>query len=121
MSRSYKHKPYAAICGNGSSQYDKTQAARGVRRKCRHVIHIALHTEEFDVFLPHRRECSHNNTYTWNRDGSQHYCGLDHKDYQKFFEAHTPGIAHWGMTNFYYGDEDYIQWPPLWYKRMMRK
>jgi hypothetical protein len=122
MSRSFKHQPFAAICGNGSSQYDKTHAARGVRRRCRHELHKALRSEEFDVLLPHKRECTHNNTYDWNRDGSQHYCGLSAKDWQRYIAATTPGLySRFGIPDFYYGDEDYMMWPPLWYQRMMHK
>lgn len=122
MSRSFKHTPMAAICGTGSAHQDKTMAARSVRRAHRQAIHNAIRTQELDVLLPHRLECSHNETYCWVRDGSQRWCGLGAKERQKFVEATTPGVySRWGIMDYYHGDEDYMQWPPLWYQRMMRK
>jgi hypothetical protein len=116
MSRSYKHQPFAAICGNNSAQYDKTLAARGVRRAHRQALHIALHTEEFDVVLPHRLQCAHNEVYSWNRDGHQTWQGLDHHDWFRYVEANDP-------TSWLYDwkQEHFGTWPPQWYKEMMRK
>ena len=75
MSRSFKHKPFMAICGNGSAQYDKTLAVRGVRRAHRQAIHIALHIGDYEVVLPHRLQCTHNEVYSWSRDGNQMWQG----------------------------------------------
>ena len=120
MSRSYKHHPFAAICVGGSAHYDKTLAARGVRRAHRQSLHIALHIQEFDVVLPHRLQCTHNNTYSWCRDGSQRWCGLTARDWDRYIQATTPGsINAWGSS--WYGDENYSVWPPTWYTTMMRK
>ena len=106
MSRSFKHQPFMAICGNGSAQQDKTIAARGVRRAHRRTLHIALHTGDFDVLLPHRLECTYNEVYSWGRDGNQMYQGLKKKD------RNDP--------NSWWNDNDGT-WPPQWYVRMMRK
>lgn len=73
MSRSFKHQPFMAICGGGSAQYDKTLAARGVRRAQRQAIHNTLHIGEYDVVIPHRLECAFNEVYSWGRDGNQMY------------------------------------------------
>lgn len=121
MSRSFKHTPMAAICGNNSAHYDKTLAARGVRRKHHQVLHIALSTGEYEVVLPHRLQCCHNNTYSWGRDGSQRWCGLDHHDWFRYIKATTKGFYGYGVEDFWYGDESYMTWPPQWYKEMMRK
>lgn len=75
MSRSFKRHPFMAICGGGSAQQDKTLAARGIRRAHRQAIHIAIHTEEYEVILPHRLQCCHNNVYSWGRDGKQTWQG----------------------------------------------
>lgn len=121
MSRSFKHQPFDSI-GGGSAQWDKTQAARGVRRTHRIALHIALHNENFDIQLPHRRECPHNNVYSWCRDGKQRWCGLRARDWNNYIQAITPGTySRFGVIDFWYGDEDYTVWPPTWYSSMMRK
>jgi hypothetical protein len=74
MSKNFKHQPFMAVTGSGSAQQDKTIAARGVRRTQKRSIHIALHTGDYEVVLPHRLQCAHNNTYSWGRDGKQMYC-----------------------------------------------
>ena len=105
MSRSYKHQPFMAICGNGSAKHDKTLAHRGVRKAVRQAIKT---TTDFEDFLaPHFRECRWNNTYDWGRDGSQTYQALDTRDWTRYLESEPDG---------YFG-----QWPPTWYLRMMRK
>ena len=118
MSRSFKHQPFAAICGGNSAQHDKTLAARGIRRRHRQVLHIALHTGEYEVVLPHRLQCSHNEVYSWGRDGNQTWQGLDHRDWFRYLEATNSGHNHW-LRNWY--EESYSTWPPQWYKEMMRK
>ncbi len=115
MSRSYKHQPFASICGGASAQYDKTLAARGVRRAHRKVMHIALRTEEYDVTLPHRLQCTHNNVWTWGRDGHQLWQGLTNSDKESCHEAHFEPWSVW------YNDPRYKEWPPAWHKEMMRK
>lgn len=119
MSRSYKHQPFAAICGGSSAHHDKTLAARGVRRAHRQTMHIALHNGEYEVILPHRLQCSHNEVYTWVRDGHQRWQGLDHRDWQRYLEATNPDL-HDGHR-LWYNDERYTCWPPTWYEEMMRK
>jgi hypothetical protein len=72
MSRSSR-RPYAAITGVASAKDDKRLAHRGVRRK----QNLALKTcNDYEDFLPpHPLECPWNNTWCWNRDGGQYYCG----------------------------------------------
>jgi hypothetical protein len=115
MSRSFRHKPFVAICGNGSAQWDKTHAARGVRRAHRRELHKVLTTGEFDVFLPHKYECAGNETYSWGRDGNQRWCGLSKRDWNTHVEACIFSDSIW------FGDEDYTAWPPVWYTHMMYK
>lgn len=75
MSRSRKKHPFQAICGRGSAKQDKRMAARGVRRTFKHALHQET---DFDDFTPpHRLECPWNDTYSWGRDGSQLYWGLE--------------------------------------------
>lgn len=69
MSRSYR-KPYAAIAGPASAHTDKKMAARGLRRRLNQWLHTLDDHEA--ALTPHRLECSHNNTWTWARDGCQH-------------------------------------------------
>lgn len=84
MSRSYRHRPFMAITGNCSAKRDKVLAHRGERRANNRVIHEARKQDFEDFLLPHRRECCHNNTYDWGRDGKQTYqtpAKHSHKDW----------------------------------------
>ena len=68
MSRSYR-KPYAAVTGIPRSHDDKKAAARGVRRKQNQWLSCL---GDYDRYLiPHRFECTWNNTWCWARDGRQ--------------------------------------------------
>jgi hypothetical protein len=105
MSRSFKKRPFQAICGGGSAKHDKQLAARGMRRRQNQALRTADDFEDF--LIPHRYECAFNETYCWGRDGSQMYQGLDA-----------------GRTWHYYGPDGCLwdgQWPPKWYQKMMRK
>ena len=77
MSRSYR-KPYTAITGVNSAHHDKKVAARGVRRKQNAWLRN-LH--DFDrALVPHRRECSFNDPWSWSRDGGQFLTFPDSRD-----------------------------------------
>lgn len=115
MSRSYKRRPFMAICGNGSAKQDKIMAHRGERRANRRAIDEARKQDFEDFLPPHRLECPWNNTYSWGRDGNQNYCGLRGRDLCTWVEAnHVP-------ESIWYGDARYTCWPPAWYQEMMRK
>jgi hypothetical protein len=121
MSRSYKHKPFAAICGGGSAKKDKIQAHRGERRKQNRVLYAAFKSGDFEnLIIPHKRECPWNEVYSWGRDGNQHYLGLDDIDHFRWMMAN--GFAEKSDREQYLRDDPaYMCWPPLWYQRMMRK
>ena len=103
MSRSYRKKPFMAISGNHSAKRDKQLAHRGERRKHAHCIRMALKADQIDNYMPPlRRECSWNNTYSWSRDGKQHFQQPTQRDWQDYLNG-----------------ED--TWPPRWYVDMMRK
>jgi hypothetical protein len=106
MSRSFKHQPFMAVCGNGSAKQDKVMAHRGVRRTQKAYIRSTFEYEDF--LLPHRLECPWNETYSWGRDGHQTWHGVDDWDWQRYLK-HGPLDKHYGV------------WPPRWYARMMRK
>ena len=77
MSRSYR-KPYTAITGVRSARYDKTLAARGVRRQQNAWLRTF---DDFDsALVPHRLECASNNTWSWSRDGSKSLIFPDSRD-----------------------------------------
>lgn len=113
MSRSYKNEPFQAICGNRSAKQDKTRAHRGERCAHRHAIKTALDFEDF--LLPHKYECTWNETYCWGRDGKQNYCGLTAKDWGCYVKAINDPYDLW------YNDPRFVVWPPVWYQVMMRK
>ena len=66
MSRSYRI-PYAVFTSAPSAHEDKKIAARGLRRRLKQWIHIL--TDPEDALAPHRLECPHNDSYTWERMG----------------------------------------------------
>jgi len=72
MSRSTR-RPYAAVTGTASAKDDKRLAHRGVRRKQNLALKSCIDFEE--LLLPHWLECPWNNTWCWDRDGAQRYCG----------------------------------------------
>ena len=92
MSRSYR-RPFAAITGFSSAKWDKQMAHRGVRRKQNLVLKTCLDYD--NLLLPHPFECHWNDTYNWERDGSQCYFG-------------------WMCTS----DKDYFR---KWYQKVLRK
>lgn len=104
MSRSYR-RPYSAPCGNASAHYDKTLAARGVRRAQNRALREAVDWEEFE--LPHRFECNHNDVWGWGRDGKQTLQRPPERD------------RHWRWT-FMTADEWY-QKQVNYYERLFRK
>ena len=108
MSRSFKKQPFMSICGNGSAKQDKILAHKGERRTYSKIIKQAIKDQDYDIFLPHRRECRWNNVYCWTRDGNQKYQALDNRDWQSYLESES--------EDSYFG-----QWPPKWFVEMMRK
>lgn len=72
MSRSYR-RPFAAITGNASAKDDKRMAHKGVRRK--QNLALKASPDHDNLLLPHRFECSWNETWNWGRDGAQSYRG----------------------------------------------
>lgn len=112
MSRSRKKNPFAAICG-GSSHYDKQLAARGVRRRQNQFLRT--HRDPDAFIIPHRLECSHNEVYSWNRDGHQVYQGLDAGDWNAYQRVAQ------GLDRDCFSLRHYGTWPPVWYEHMMRK
>jgi hypothetical protein len=86
MSRSYR-RPFAAITGLSSANWDKQMAHRGVRRKQNLALKTCTDYEDF--LTPHRLECHWNDTYNWGRDGAQcyHSCPPDSEDeyYRRYY------------------------------------
>ncbi len=107
MSRSYKRRPFMAICG-GSAKHDKVLAHRGERRANARAIHEARKQDFEDFLPPHKLECAWNEVYSWGRDGNQLYQALDTRDWFRYLESTSP-------------DDYFGTWPPEWYKKMMRK
>jgi hypothetical protein len=111
MSRSYRHRPFMAVTGTNSAQADKTMAARGMRRKQNEWLKNRW--VEDDFLIPHRYECSHNETYSWGRDGCQRYQGLDASDWNRY-QMTVKGLLP-------YRSDYFAAWPPRWYVEMLRK
>ncbi len=68
MSRSYR-KPFTAVTGVASAHADKTMAARCMRRK--QNLWLRNLVDYDSALMPHRSECTFNNTWCWGRDGGQ--------------------------------------------------
>lgn len=73
MSRSFRKRPFFAICGYSSAKQDKRWANRQVRRTHKQAIHNCTDFEEF--LLPDVYECPWNDIYMWGRDGKQLWRG----------------------------------------------
>lgn len=119
MSRSYR-RPFAAVTGVRSAKQDKQMANRAVRRRQNQYLKILGDVEE--VFLPHRLECSHNNVYSWGRDGRQRYQIPDHRCWSRYVakvNRYSPYDG-WPWSRFPYMMGELV-WPPAWYPRMLRK
>lgn len=112
MSRSYRHQPFMAVTGTNSAHQDKTLAARGMRR--RQNEWLKNHWDDEGFLMPHRYECSHNETYVWGRDGCQMYQGLDARDWNRYKLA-PRGIGNYWRSGYF------DVWPPVWYVKMLRK
>ena len=116
MSRS-RRRPYSAICGTGSANWDKTAARRGVRRKQnRWLKALADHDS---ALVPHKYECAWNDTYSWNRDGKQFLQlpgRFDWKTHQEVLQGRWKDSHYAG----HYA-RDYATWPPRWFERLQRK
>lgn len=122
-----------SVCGNSSAKDDKKHAHRGERNKQNLTIRLELKNGDFENFLlPHKRECSWNEVYSWGRDGNQVYWELDKKDWDRYLEATRPLTKEDKIAELeaaldgrrysaHLWGEDYACWPPMWYKKMLRK
>lgn len=116
MSRSYR-KPYSAICGGGSADWDKTTARRGVRHRQNQWLRTLEDFEE--ALAPHKFECAWNETYCWGRDGSQGWMEPSDYDWRWYLEYHA-GV--WRGTGYEERErERHSLWPPKWYRQLKRK
>jgi hypothetical protein len=110
MGKSYR-KPYSAVTGVRSAHHDKTVAARGLRRGQNHALRT-FKFEDWDEFImPHRLECSWNNTYSWSRDGKQ--------TLQFPYTPPLEGI--WNGYSFNKPDDEFYQRIDRYYERLQRK
>jgi len=65
--------------------------------------------------MPHRLECSWNEVYSWVRDGGNKF--------------HHPDLMNWAWSNHVmavlgidrFNSEYYLEWPPEWYRELLRK
>jgi hypothetical protein len=78
MSRSYR-RPASAITTCNSAKQDKILAHRGVRRAQNHALRTCQDWDE--LLIPHKYECSWNETYCWGRDGKQRLYFLSDFEY----------------------------------------
>jgi hypothetical protein len=118
MSRSYKKNPFTAICGGDSAKYDKQLAHRGVRRAQNQATRRMAYDE--DLLMPHRYECTWNETYNWGRDGKQCWQAPDARDW----ERHVWAVRGWYLFKFQLREpycSQYLPWPPTEFVKMMRK
>ncbi len=114
MSNSYR-KPYASCCGTASAKNDKTRAARGVRRAQNAAARRML--SDPDLLMPHRLECSWNNTYSWSRDGGKRLQIPTARDWSRHVQA-LLDLECYGRG---WAWECYLEWPPAWYAEFTRK
>ena len=119
MSRSYR-KPYASVTGNRSAKDDKKFAHRGVRRVHNRIVRMMLRDPELNIPLPHFRICPWNNVYNWSRDGKQRWTVPDANAWNRHLMA-VNGLYRytWELREPY--RSRYLEWPPDWYVKLLRK
>lgn len=117
MSESYRH-PYSAVTGTSSARLDKRFANRGVRRKQNVWLRTQWFEEEMGI-VPHRFECSHNEVYSWGRDGHQYLHTLDAHAWQIHLRARECAVSNAPYSGWFV--RQYGTWPPRWYEKLKRK
>ena len=86
MGKSYR-KPYSATTGVRSAKHDKVAAHQGERAAVKQALRECSDWDE--LLIPHRLECSHNEVYSWGRDGRQTYQALEWRGLRNpFYMAH---------------------------------
>lgn len=113
MSRS-RRRPYSAIGGPDSANWDKTHARRSVRRKQNQWLKTLA---DYDSALaPHKYECACNETYSWGRDGKQFLRlpgRFDWETHREVLEGRWKEDSHYAVG--------WATWPPQWFERLKRK
>lgn len=104
MGKSYR-KPYSAVTGTGSAKQDKIYAHRGVRRAQKQALQQCLDWDDF--LIPHKLECSGNETYSWGRDGKQSF------QFPPTFKS-----SFWCTVE---EDQEYYERELKWYQGLFRK
>jgi hypothetical protein len=69
MSKSYR-KPYSPVTGATSAARDKRTASRCYRRLQEHSLR-SFQGDWEDYLIPERYEATHNDVWSWGRDGKQ--------------------------------------------------
>jgi hypothetical protein len=72
-------------------------------------------TDYDSALTPHKYECAGNETYSWDRDGSQFLMLPSNHDWQTHQEV-LQGL--WEGTRQAF---EYSKWPPQWFQRLKRK
>lgn len=118
MARS-RRLPYTAVTGTGSAKQDKQLANRGVRRRQnQYTRDVLIGNQDWDADpIPVRYECAHNDTYSWNRDGKQYLCTIDHDDLNPY---HCTSYFVEG-EEFIRDHEESVAWQVRWIKELQRK
>lgn len=80
---------------------------------------------EDSALVPHRRECSWNDTYSWGRDGSQYWQVPTARDEAKAYRLSLGFFEDWWEQRYYERNPRALardtMWPPDWYRKLIRK
>lgn len=120
MARSYR-RPYSAVTGNRSASWDKTTAARGVRRAHNNYLHNILvgNLDWDETPIPARLECHHNNNYSWSRDGSQRLQRAHSNLYNVYWLATSPSF--WTEEELIQRRDERVERHVRWMTEIQRK
>jgi len=120
MSHSYR-RPYSAVTGCRSAAWDKTIAARGVRRAQNgYVRKLLFGNVEWEATpIPHCLECHHNNNYGWGRDGSQGFQTISHNTYNVYWVCTSP--CFWTEEELVQHRDERVERQVRWIAEIQRK
>jgi hypothetical protein len=120
MSHSYR-RPYAAVTGVRSAHWDKTTAARGMRRaQNQYVRDLRIENIEWDETpIPHKLECHHNNNYNWGQDGRQSFKTISHNTYNVYYLRWSPCV--WTDEELIRHRDERVEYEVRWIEKIQRK
>jgi len=109
MSKSTR-KPYGTAVRVRSSQKDRKFANRAYHQVAKRYLNNAFDFEE--ILVPHPRECSNNDPWGWDCDGTKDLQPLKARHWSRHCLIQQGFGSRWDRAQ---------EWPPQWYIKSLRK